>query len=137
MKNHKSTIHPTADPAMQALLKRLNPAIANSFTTEQLCALASVVGARGGRLHAVDVRSTIKLPFIPFSFYLVFLMGRNRRTLSKREQTIAVFSLFLFVTISFTLAACFTVLMLYLVKSALGIDLISGFSLGIWQWYNS
>lgn len=136
MKNRKSTVHPTADPAMQALLKRLPPAIANSFTTEQLCALAYVVGARGGRLHAVDVRSTIKLPLVPFSFYMVFLMGRNRRNLSKKEQAIALFSMLLFVVISFTLLTGFTLLMMYLLKSALGIDLISGHSIGIWEWYN-
>lgn len=129
--------HPTSDPAMQALLKRLSPSIANSFTTEQLIALASIVGARGGRVHAIDVRTTIKLPFVPFSFYLVFLMGKNRRTLNATEQCIAVFSMFLFIALNVIFLTCFIIVILYLIKSALGIDLIGGYSTGLWDWFTT
>ncbi|SPJ33589.1 3-phosphoshikimate 1-carboxyvinyltransferase [Kushneria phyllosphaerae] len=129
--------HPTSDPAMQALLKRLSPSIANSFTTEQLIALASIVGARGGRVHAIDVRTTIKLPFVPFSFYLVFLMGKNRRTLNATEQYIAVFSMLLLIALTVIFLTCFIVIVLYLLKSALGIDLFSGYSTGLWDWFKT
>ncbi|WP_223162321.1 3-phosphoshikimate 1-carboxyvinyltransferase [Salinicola halimionae] len=137
MKNRPATIHPDSDPAMQALLKRLSPAVANSFTTEQLIALASVVGARGGRVHAIDVRSTIKLPFIPFSFYLVFLMGKNRRRLNATEQFIAVLSMLFLIALACTFVVCFLFFALYLLKSALGIDILTGYSTGLWDWFKS
>ena len=65
----------------------------------------------------------------------MFLAGRNRRTLSQREQQIEQMStsvaLFVFLLFSTLLG----ILVLYLVKSALGIDVIPGFSFGVWGWF--
>jgi len=86
-------------------------------------------------VHSIDVRPTLKLPFLPWSFYLVFLMGRNRRALSSQEKYMAALLLLAF-TISMILGlSLLGLLVIYLIKSALGIDLFEGHSLGIWDWF--
>ncbi|MBD3586778.1 hypothetical protein HHX48_13610 [Salinimonas sp. HHU 13199] len=135
MKSRKSTIHPSADPAMQALLKRFPTAIANSFTTEPLCALAAVMGPGGPyscRGYALYHQTSV----CPVQFLSGFPDGPEPAGLSKSEQAFALFSMLIFVVISFTLLAGFTLFMMYLLKSALGIDLVSDFSTGIWEWYH-
>ncbi|BDX08258.1 hypothetical protein [Planctobacterium marinum] len=129
------TEHPGDDPAIQRLLKRMPANIASSFSTEQLFGLREAIGVRGGRLHSVDIRPTLKFPFIPWSFYLVFLVGRNRRAISQQEQYMAALLLLAF-AISFVLGlSLMGLLVVYLLKSALGIDLFDGYSLGIWDWF--
>ena len=127
--------HPIQDPAIQRLLSRMPDAVSQSFSTEQLFGLREAIGARGGRIHSVDMRPTLKFPFLPWSFYVVFLVGRNRRSLSAREKYTAALMLLAF-TISFVLGlALLATLALYLLKSALGINLFEGYSLGIWDWF--
>lgn len=129
--------HPKEDPAIQRLLSRMPDSISQSFTTEQLFGLREAVGIRGGRIHTVDVRPTLKFPFVPWSFYVVFLVGKDRRTLSAKEKYTAALVLLSFV-ISFVLGlALLATLVLYLIKSALGINLFEGYSLGIWDWFRN
>lgn len=130
------TDHPKEDPVIKRLLMRMPRNIAASFTTEQLIGLREAVGIRGGRIHSIDIRPTLKFPFFPWSFYCVFLVGRNRRTLSIQEQYMAALLLLAF-AISFVLGlALLAMLFLYLLKSALGINVFEGYSLGIWDWFN-
>lgn len=129
--------HPGDDPAIQRLLKRMPDNIASSFSTEQLFGLREAIGVRGGRLHSVDIRPTLKFPFLPWSFYVVFLVGRNRRSLSKQEQYMAALVLLAF-SISFVMGlALLGLLAVYLLKSALGINVFEGYSLGVWDWFKS
>ena len=51
--------------------------MAASFTTEQRRAIRAMFGDRGATRHAVDVRCTFPLGWR--RFYLVFLLGRDRR----------------------------------------------------------
>jgi hypothetical protein len=126
--------HPGDDPAIQRLLSRMPDAIAKSFSTEQLFGLREAIGVRGGRLHSVDIRPTLKFPFVPRSFYVVFLMGKDRRKLSSQEKYTAALMLLAF-SMSFVLGlALLATLFLYLIKSALGINLFEGYSLGVWDW---
>ena len=127
--------HPSDDPAIQRLLSHMPQNIAQSFTTEQLFGLKEAIGARGGRIHSVDFRPTLKFPFVPWSFYVVFLVGRNRRSLTPQEQTMAALVLLAF-ALSFVLGlSLLGLLLLYLLKSALGIDLFRGYSTGVWDWF--
>lgn len=128
-------LHPKEDPAVQNLLKRMPEGIANSFSTEQLIGLRHSLGIRGGRAHSIDIRPTLKLPFVPWSFYFVFLLGKDKRRISENEKLVAV-ALFLLVLLLFgfgLFAVC--LIILYLVKSALGIDLFEGYSTGFWDWF--
>lgn len=127
--------HPLEDPAIQRLLSRMPDGIAKSFSTEQLFGLREAIGVRGGRIHSVDMRPTLKFPFLPWSFYVVFLVGKNRRGLSPQEKYTAALMLLAF-CMSFVLGlAILATLALYLLKSALGINLFEGYSLGIWDWF--
>lgn len=123
------------DPFVQNLLERIPEDLHDSFTDEQLIHLKVALGARSWGNHKIDLRGTVKL--LRWRYYYVFLAGRNRRELSSRERNISrllqagIFSLFL----------CFCtglgILILYLLKSAAGIDLIPGFSFGVWGWFKS
>ena len=122
-------------PAIIKLLSRMPEEVADSFTDEQLTHLLTAVGSRGWGKHKVDFRGTFKLPFYQWRYYYVLLAGRNYRELSRQERrmslTITAFISSLFIIFSVTLG----LLVLYLVKSALGIDIFPGFSLGIWAWF--
>jgi hypothetical protein len=96
-----------------------------------------VVGLRNGRLHSVDARTTVKLPFLPWTFYLVFLAGKNRRSLSNSEKSAATGMLLLLITCFFMLFTVAVMLVLYLLKSWLGINLFENFSLGLSAWFDS
>ena len=117
-----------------SLLDRLfahTPAgFSSTFTDEQIAGLNAALVDADTRYHAIDYRTSISFFGIPF--YITFLMGRERRSrerLALEGQTrvhrvaLAHIVLTLVITLSFVAAAgC----VLYLVKSALGIDLFDG-----------
>ena len=121
------------DPAIRSLLNRMPSDVQASFTEEQLVHLKVAIGARQWGKHTVDCRSVIK--FFKYRYYFVLLAGRNRRELSKKEQKIAAISQA--ITISMFSFFVITILLLisYLVKSALGIDIFSNYSFGVWAWF--
>ena len=122
------------DPFIDGLAERLPDEVMASFTREQLDALKVAFGARQWGRHPVDLRGTLKL--WSWRYYFVLLIGRNRRDLSRAQQDLSLsakaagISLFLLISLGVGL------LFLYLLKSALGINLFSGFSLGVWDWFN-
>jgi hypothetical protein len=63
------------------------------------------------------------------------LAGRNRRVLTDREQAIQRLAMATTLAVFITFSALVGILVLYLIKSALGIDLIPGFSFGVWGWF--
>jgi uncharacterized membrane protein len=67
--------------------------------------------------------------------YYVFLMGRNFRELSRKEQLVSAFSIALFTALFITFSVLLGLLVLYLIKSALGINIFKDFSFGIWDWF--
>ncbi len=122
-----------ADPFVQGLIDRLPKDSRSSFTDEQLLNLKVALSGRQWGRHAVDIRGTLGV--WRWRYYYVLVCGRERRNLSRRQKAFArlVNALFLFGFLCFS--ALFGLLILYLVKSALGIDLIPGHSLGIWDWF--
>ncbi|WP_240702017.1 3-phosphoshikimate 1-carboxyvinyltransferase [Pseudoalteromonas sp. DL-6] len=107
--------------------------IQTTFTDEQLAHLKVAIGARQWGNHAIDCRGVVK--FFKYRYYYVFLAGRNRRELSIKEQKIASFTQALILSTTVTFIILFILLVLYLLKSALGIDIFSGYSFGIWSWF--
>jgi len=114
------------------LLSNMDKSVANSFTYRQRKALQKSINAQGWRKHQVDFRPTLALPFLPWSFYVVFLLGVNKRGLLPAERFIA-FTMFLSAVflMGLLVIGCVFVL-IYLLKSWLGIDLFPNESLGIW-----
>ncbi|MCP4993853.1 MAG: 3-phosphoshikimate 1-carboxyvinyltransferase [Gammaproteobacteria bacterium] len=122
-----------SDPFVSNLLKKIPAAERSSFTDDQLMALKSALSARAWGAHAVDLRWTLKI--WRRRFYFVFLSGVNKRDLSRTERELARRGKALLLAGFITFSILMGLLVLYLVKSALGIDLIPGFSLGIWGWF--
>ena len=124
-----------SDPAVKSLLERMPKSMQNSFTEEQLSHLKIAIGARQWGNHVIDYRGVIKI--FRYRYYYVLLAGRNRRVLSIKEQKIASVAQAIFFIGVFSLVTVLTFLFLYLIKSALGIDIFKGFSLGVWDWFKS
>ena len=122
-------------PAIKKLLSRMPEEVASSFTDEQLTYLLTAVGSRSWGKHKVDFRGTFKLPFYQWRYYYVLLAGKNYRELSRQERRTSIFITTIFSSLFLMFSAGLGLLILYLVKSALGIDLFPGFSLGIWDWF--
>lgn len=123
------------DPGIKRLLERMPDDVQDSFDEEQLMHLRNAIGARNWGNHGVDCRGVLSLPMLGWRFYYVFLIGRNRRHLSENEKRLASFVGVCFVTGVSVIAILTVLLCLYLIKSALGIDIFPGFSLGIWGWF--
>ena len=135
MKLKASNQRITEQPAIKKLLSRMPEEVASSFTDEQLTHLLTAVGSRGWGKHKVDFRGTFKLPFYQWRYYYVILAGRNYRELSRQERHMSLFITAVASSLFLIFSAGLGLLVLYLIKSALGIDLFPGFSLGIWGWF--
>ncbi|BBB25465.1 hypothetical protein [Amphritea japonica] len=125
----------TKDWFEEGLFKRLPEDVRGSFSQEQLAALKVAFGARKWGKHPVDIRGTLKI--WTWRYYFVILLGRNRRELSRAEQKTAAFMQAFFLMLFLTFSTLLGLLVLYLIKSAAGIDLFPGFSLGIWGWFKT
>lgn len=118
---------------VKQLLSKMDPEIAASFTYKQRKALQKSISTRDFRNHTIDIRPTLALPFLPWSFYIVFLGGINKRSLTPTERFSAalVFIAAIFVVGAIILGLIFVIL--YLLKSWLGIDIFPNESMGIWD----
>jgi hypothetical protein len=77
---HRASDSPGDDGFLDHYFKRIDPQVAATFTPVQQQAIKTMFGARGINRHAVDIRRG--LSFGRSRFYMVFLMGRERRALS-------------------------------------------------------
>lgn len=75
--------------ALDNYLKRIDPQVAASFTAPQRQALKTILGLRAPTRHTVEVRRSFGLG--RKRYYLVFLLGRDRRALARlhRERTLS------------------------------------------------
>ena len=121
------------DSFEKGLFQRLPKEVQDSFTQEQLDALKVAFGARKWGKHPVDIRGTLSI--WTWRYYFVILLGRNRRELSRAEQKTARFIQAALIMLFLTFSTLLGILVLYLIKSAAGIDLIPGFSFGVWGWF--
>lgn len=121
------------DPVITKLLAKLPADMRGSFSPEQLLALKVALGGRTWGTHALDLRFTLK--WWRWQYYCVLLAGRNRRVLTDRERRVQRISMALVLAVFLLFSTAVGVLVLYLIKSALGIDLIPGFSFGVWGWF--
>lgn len=124
-----------SDPVISRLLDRMPQKVASSFDEEQLSHIRNAIGAREWGKHKIDIRGTIK--FFKWRYYYVVLAGRNRRTLSATEKKIAALISAAIIAGFVTVSVLFGLIVLYLIKSALGINLIEGWSLGLWGWFKA
>jgi hypothetical protein len=121
------------EPFVRNLLEKLPAGARETFSDEQLLALKVALGGRAWGVHAVDLRWTLR--FWRSHYYFVLLAGRNRRELSRREREVARIALALVLAIFLATSVALGLLVLYLLKSAMGVDIFPGFSLGVWGWF--
>jgi hypothetical protein len=124
------------DPAIQKLLERMPAEVQHSFTEAQLSCLRVALGARQWGKHKVDLRGTLGLG--RWRYYYVLVAGRNIRGSQRSEHRSHKAGLLVkavLVSVLLVISMALGLLLLYLLKSALGIDLFSDFSLGIWGWF--
>ena len=133
----KSTRSIRKDPDIMSLLSRLPQETASLLTDTQLSHLKVAIGSGQYRKHKVDLRGTLPVPFFTYRIYFVLLMGRNIRSLSRQEKSIAVTSMLLLTVIFLVFSAALGLVIIYVLKSALGINLFEGYSLGLWDWLKS
>jgi len=119
---------PSTDPYSHAIMQRISPGIRASFTPAQRSAIEQALMAdQIGKVHAVDIRLTIPLFFA--RYYLVLLVGRDRRVGTRRSETrrqqgLSVSSLLLFFFIAVSPVVVAILVILYALKTALGINLM-------------
>ena len=123
------------DPFIKGLKERLPDDLRDSFSAEKLDALQVAFGARQWGRHSLDLRGTVKL--WRWRYYFVLLAGRNKRDLSRAQQELSLTAKAIGVSVFLLVSLALGLLFLYLLKSALGINLFSGFSLGVWDWFKS
>ena len=122
-----------SDPVVTKLLDKVPREMRASFNDEQLVVLKIALGGRAWGTHAVDARWTLK--WWRWQYYFVLLAGRNRRVLTDRERQIQRLSMAIFLAAFLLVSTLLGIFVLYILKSALGIDLIPGFSFGVWGWF--
>ena len=76
-KNRFSQNSPNNDHFVQQFFARIPPQTAATFNNAQLVALKEVFGERIAKRHSVDIR--LSIPFFQRGFYLVLLLGKNKR----------------------------------------------------------
>ena len=113
------------DPFLEDFFRDLSPALARSFTDEQLRAIKMSFGARERGAHTVDLRFSIPL----LRRYVVLLMGRERRTAKRRRNDrkfhpVATLSNAIAMSAMVIVVAVSVFLVGYGVKSFLGINIM-------------
>lgn len=122
------------EPAIQNILSRMPEEIADQFTDDQLLHLKTAVGARQWGQHPVDKRGTFSIPGFKYKIYYVFLLGKNRRQLTKSEEKVSTaVGIAIASAIAFLLLSIIFIV-LYILKSMAGINLFPEFSFGIWDY---
>ena len=110
--------------------------IAETFTDAQLRAIIRAYGVRSWGRHAIDFRFT--LPILARTYYFVFLAGidkrpRSRNRAERHSLPMATLGNFLFLFLVLLLLVSFILGSFYVLKSAFGLNIAPGFSLGVWD----
>jgi len=123
------------DLFIEGMLSRMSKNISATFSDDQLLALKMALSGRKWGTHAVDIRRSIG--FMRRQYYFVLVMGTERRAITDRQQRALHMAEAVFITIFLFLSTLLGLVIIYLIKSALGINLIPDYSLGLWDWFRA
>ncbi|MGB2078584.1 MAG: hypothetical protein ACPHV3_02290 [Vibrio sp.] len=127
---------PKRHKALDNFYQVLDDDIKDSLNPEQIKGVERAVLASAGVRHAkIDWR--ISFPFFFRRYFLVFMLGRDLRQRRREQSPFAVLILTLMVIICASMVLGLVTLFLYLVKSALGINIFEHYSFGVWDWFKS
>ncbi|WP_083190358.1 MULTISPECIES: hypothetical protein [unclassified Aliivibrio] len=112
----------------------LDETTTSELTSEQQKSIERAIIATGlGSNNKVDIRKSISI--FNKRYFFVFLLGRDFRQQLRNESPFAVFIMTLLIALGVLSLFSLAVVTLYLIKSALGIDIFPNFSFGIWDWF--
>lgn len=111
------------DPVIAGVLSRVPPAVAASFSEEQLFSLRAALGAHRGHRHPFDVRGFIGPR--RWRWYYVFQAGRDQRRTSRPEGRCNRLSLLFFWGAFLLLGLLLGLLLLGTLRWGFGVDLLS------------
>ncbi len=129
------------DAFTDSVLRRIDRKVLASLSEEQVSAIQEgISSSRPLSKHPFDIRGTVPTFFA--HYYFVLLMGRDRRVETqklegKRQRGSALAGGMLFFTFALSPLFLVALVILYLVKSDMGIDLVPGEHawqfLGLWK----
>ena len=123
-------------PVSERFYAQLDEHISEGLTPEQKDGIEkAIVASTLASRHRIDIRRSF--PFFGKRFYLVFLFGRDLRQRHRQESTLSTMLLTFLLLLGTLFVTCCVLLTLYMIKSALGIDVFQHFHVGIWDWWLS
>ncbi len=123
------------DPCIQGLLDRMPARVGQTLSEEQLLCLKNALGAHRGGRHQVDLRGSFGL--WRWRYYYVFLLGRERRQLTRKALRTAKTAKTIFLAVFLLCALLTGLILVYLSKSVPGLDLLPQRSLDLWGWFKA
>ena len=121
---HRAWLLAEGDSFLAQYFQRIDLKVAASFTPEQRIALKQMFGDRNQGNHVVDFRHS--LPIGRRRYYLVLLLGHERRTLERlrAEGVVSRGTTIVIYTLTALLLALPLLAMIYALKTAIGADLV-------------
>jgi hypothetical protein len=129
MTAHDPRMDGSGDPFLAKFFARIPADVASSFTPAQLDAVKMAFGARSWGSHAIDIRKSFGLPLVWRRFYLVLLMGAERREEDRLRAEGALFGTLGNAALTIAFLAVLLIpsaFVLYALKSFAGIDVLPG-----------
>ncbi|MBK1987662.1 hypothetical protein A0J48_008960 [Sphaerospermopsis aphanizomenoides BCCUSP55] len=120
-KDHQNQDDYQNDPVVKRILARVPADIAATFTDSQLAELKKVFIDRANKSSSVDMR--LSIPFFNRRFYLVLLMGKEKRSLQRlKKSTFKVINSFVGTTYILAMISIILFGSIYLIEEKLRID---------------
>lgn len=114
----------------------LDDNVINSLSETQKKSIEHALIATGlGTNNRVDIRKSISI--FNKRYFFVLLLGRDYRQQLRKESPFALFMLTLLIAMGMLSVLGLAIFALYLIKSAMGIDIFHNFSFGVWDWFKS
>ena len=114
----------------------LDENIIDSLSAEQKKSIEHAIIATGlGTNNKVDIRKSISI--FNKRYFFVLLLGRDYRQQLRKESPFTLFMLTLLIAMGVLGILGLAIFSLYLIKSAMGIDIFHNFSFGVWDWFKS
>lgn len=114
----------------------LDENVIDSLSEEQKKSIEHAIIATGlGSNNRVDIRKSISI--FNKRYFFVLLLGRDYRQQLRKESPFALFMLTLLIAMGILGVLGLAIFALYLIKSAMGIDIFHNFSFGVWDWFKS
>lgn len=114
----------------------LDENVIDSLSAEQKKSIEHAIIATGlGTNNKVDIRKSISI--FNKRYFFVLLLGRDYRQQLRSESPFALFMLTLLIAMGTIGVLGLAIFALYLIKSAMGIDIFHNFSFGVWDWFKA